>query len=131
MASQSSIAKKILMALSGFFLLVFLLQHFLINFLSVINPYMFNEVSHFMGTNPMVQFALQPVLMFGILFHFIWGFYLEIQNKNARPIKYNGGSNTGGTWVSKNMIISGAVILLFLGMHLYDFWLHEMTVKYA
>ena len=67
--SKSSIGKKILMALSGFFLLIFLLQHMVINMLSVLSPDMFNEVSHFMGTNPMVQFALQPVLAFGVLFH--------------------------------------------------------------
>jgi succinate dehydrogenase / fumarate reductase cytochrome b subunit len=85
---KTSIARKIAMALSGFFLMVFLLQHLAINFLSVIDAGMFNEISHFMGTNPLIQFFLQPVLILGVLFHFIMGFVLEIQNRNARPQNY-------------------------------------------
>ena len=66
------------MALSGFFLMFFLLQHFAINFLSVISPDMFNKTSHFMGTNFAVQFFLQPILLFGVVFHLVMGIYLEI-----------------------------------------------------
>lgn len=100
--------------------------------MSVFSPDLFNELSHFMGTNPVVQIGLQPVLIFGVLFHFIMGFYLEIQNKKARPVKYamyKGKANA--SWMSRNMIISGLVILAFLGLHFYDFWIHEMTVKYV
>ena len=61
--SSTSVGKKVLMALSGFFLMFFLLQHLLINMLSVISVDAFNEVSEFMGTNPLIQFALQPVLL--------------------------------------------------------------------
>ena len=129
---SSSIVRKFAMALSGFFLLFFLLQHMSINMLSVFNPPdVFNEVSHFMGYNPVVQFALQPVLMFGVIFHLGMGIYLESQNRAARPIKYamnKGEANS--TWMSRNMIITGIMIMLFLGLHLYDFWVHEMTVKY-
>ena len=39
--------------------------------------------------------------------------------------------NANSQWVSRNMIISGLVVLAFLGLHLYDFWLHEMNVKYV
>ena len=69
--SKSSVGRKILMALSGFFLLFFLLQHFVINFLSVISPNAFNEASYFMGTNPFIQYLMQPVLLFGVIFHLI------------------------------------------------------------
>ena len=129
---SSSIGKKVAMALSAFFLLFFLLQHLTINMLSVVSQDAFNETSHFMGTNPLVQFVLQPVLMFGVIFHLVMGFVLEIQNRAARPIKYamnKGAANS--TWMSRNMIISGITIMLFMALHLYDFWVHEMTVKYA
>lgn len=119
------------MALSGFFLMFFLLQHFTINILSIVNPDAFNEVSQFMGTNFLVQAVLQPVLMFGIIFHFVMAFILEIQNRKARPIGYFAASTSGGKKVSKNMIYSGIAILLFMGLHLYDFWVHEMIVKYG
>ena len=77
---KSSIGRKIAMALSGLFLVVFLLQHFIINFTSVIDPKIFNAFSHFMGTNPLVQFVLQPILIVGVLFHFIMAWAQTICN---------------------------------------------------
>ena len=129
---KSSIAKKVAMALSGIFLMVFLAQHFFINMTSVFSPDTFNSISHFMGNNPLVQYVIQPILIFGVVFHFIMGFVLEIKNKSARPIPYaknNGAANS--SWPSRNMIYSGVVILAFLGLHSYDFWLPEMVYKYV
>lgn len=129
--STSSVGRKILMALSGFFLLFFLLQHFVINFLSVLSAGAFNEVSHFMGTNPFIQYLLQPVLLFGVLFHLGMGIRLDLQNKKARPIKYamnKPGENA--SWMSRNMIITGIMIMLFLGLHFYDFWIPEIKDKF-
>ncbi|KYG78723.1 succinate dehydrogenase cytochrome b subunit [Roseivirga echinicomitans] len=127
----SSIGRKYAMALSALFLVVFLLQHFIINFTSVLSEETFNEISHFMGTNVLVQFGLQPVLIFGVIYHFVMGFVLEIQNRNARAIKYamNKGSENS-TWFSRNMIFSGLVILGFIGLHFYDFWIPEISHKY-
>ena len=128
---KSSVAKKFAMALSGLFLVLFLAQHFTINLTSVIAPDVFNELSHFMGTNFLVQAILQPVLIFGVVFHFIMGFVLEIHNRKARSINYvnyNGSANS--SWMSRNMIYSGAVILAFLALHFYDFWVPELVHKY-
>lgn len=128
---KSSIGRKVAMALSAFFLMVFLLQHFLINILSVFSADAFNEASHFMGTNPLIQFVMQPILIFGVVFHFVMGFVLEIKNKKARQIPYvrnNGAANS--TWMSRNMIYSGAAILAFMVLHFIDFWIPEMNHKY-
>ncbi|WP_334056413.1 succinate dehydrogenase cytochrome b subunit [Polaribacter sp. P097] len=128
---KSSIGKKVSMALSAFFLMVFLLQHLSINMMSVFSADLFNEVSHFMGTNPVVQFALQPILIFGVVFHFIMGFILEIQNRNARNVSYaqnNGSANS--SWMSRNMIWSGAAILAFIILHFIDFWFPEINTKF-
>lgn len=129
---KSSIGRKIAMALSALFLLIFLLQHLVINLLSVISPEAFNEASHFMGTNPLIQFLMQPILMFGVLFHLITGFILEAKNRSARPVKYaynKPGENS--TWMSRNMLITGVMILLFVVVHLNDFWVHEVGVKFC
>ncbi|MEP5611250.1 MAG: succinate dehydrogenase cytochrome b subunit [Cyclobacteriaceae bacterium] len=128
---SSSIGRKYAMALSALFLIIFLLQHFTINVISTFSEETFNEISHFMGTNPLVQFALQPVLIFGVVFHFIMGFVLEIKNRNSREINYavNKGS-ANSTWTSRNMIWSGLFILFFLGFHFYDFWIPEINYKY-
>jgi succinate dehydrogenase / fumarate reductase, cytochrome b subunit len=129
--NKTSVGKKILMALSGFFLLFFLLQHFAINFLSVISEDMFNNVSHFMGTNPLVQFLLQPVLLFGVIFHLAMGIVLDAKNKSARPVKYQMNSaSANSSWMSRNMIITGLMILAFLCLHFYDFWFPEIKTKY-
>lgn len=129
---KSSIARKVAMALSGLFLVIFLAQHFFINLTSVCNADTFNELSHFMGTNPLIQYVMQPVLIFGVVFHFIMGFVLETKNRNARSIgyvKYDGNANS--TWMSRNMIYSGGFILIFLVIHFIDFWIPEIDIKFV
>ena len=129
--SKSSVGKKILMALSGFFLLLFLFQHFIINLLSIISADAFNNVSFFMGTKPIVQFAIQPILLFGVVFHLIMGITLELKNKAARPIQYAMNKpNENSSWMSRNMVITGIMVLLFLGLHFYDFWIPEIKTKF-
>ena len=128
---STSIGKKFAMAISAIFLMIFLLQHFIINITSVFSEDIFNMLSHFMGTNFLVQFILQPILIAGVLFHFIMGFYLEIQNRKAAKYEYQkekGSANS--TWMSRNMITSGLVILAFLVLHFIDFWVPEMNYKY-
>ena len=128
---KSSLARKYAMAISGLFLVVFLMQHFIINLTSVFNKDVFNEISHFMGNNPLVQFVLQPVLIFGVIFHFIMGIVLDLKNRSARYQNYaqnNGSANS--SWMSRNMIWSGITILSFLVLHFIDFWFPEMNYKY-
>jgi succinate dehydrogenase / fumarate reductase cytochrome b subunit len=128
----STIFKKASMAISGLFLIIFLLQHFAINITSVFSGDLFNQLSHFMGTNPLVQFVLQPILIFGVIFHFVMGFVLDIINKRARGRRYKiYKGNSNASWVSRNMIISGSTVLAFLVLHFYDFWIPEMDYKYV
>jgi succinate dehydrogenase / fumarate reductase cytochrome b subunit len=120
------------MALSAFFLMFFLIIHLAVNVTSLFSEEVFNQLSHFMGTNPLIQFALQPVLIFGVVFHFIMGFVLELKNRKAVGIKYtqnNGGANS--TWMSRNMIYSGLAILAFIVLHFIDFWFPELNTKYV
>jgi succinate dehydrogenase / fumarate reductase cytochrome b subunit len=129
--SNSSIGRKVVMALSGAFLMLFLLQHFVINSLSLISPDSFNEVSQFMGTNPLVQYLIQPLLIFGVLFHLGMGINLELKNRAARPISYVVNKpSENASWMSRNMIITGIMIMLFLGLHFYDFWVPEINTKF-
>lgn len=129
--TSSTIGRKYAMALSAMFLLIFLIMHLSVNLLSICSPSAFNAASEFMGYNPLIQFLMQPILGFAVVFHFVMGFVLELKNRSARPVKYavNQGS-ANSTWMSRNMIISGLVVLAFLGLHLYDFWWHEINFKY-
>ena len=128
---NSSIGRKVAMALSAFFLMFFLIIHLTVNLTSLFSQEVFNEFSHFMGTNPLIQFALQPVLILGVVFHFVMGFILEYRNIRAIGVSY--AKNKGrenSTWMSRNMIYSGLVILAFLVLHFIDFWLPELNTKY-
>lgn len=129
---SSSIARKVAMALSALFLIIFLIIHLAVNITSLFSEQLFNHLSHFMGTNPLIQFALQPVLIIGVVFHFVMGFVLELRNKKARNVKYakfNGAASA--TWMSRNMVFSGGVILLFIFLHFVDFWIPEINTKYV
>ena len=129
---KSSIGRKVAMALSAFFLMFFLIMHVSINLLSVFSEEAFNNVSHFMGTNILVQFVMQPILIFGVVFHFVMGFVLEYKNKKAIGVTYaknNGAANS--TWMSRNMHLSGVVILAFIILHFIDFWIPELNIKYV
>ena len=65
--TQSTIGRKFLMALSAMFLLIFLVIHLSINLISVFSEEGFNAASEFMGSNPLIQFAMQPVLFAGVI----------------------------------------------------------------
>ncbi|MBW7869031.1 MAG: succinate dehydrogenase cytochrome b subunit [Brumimicrobium sp.] len=128
---KSSIGRKVAMSLSAIFLMIFLLQHLAINITAAWSPELFNELSHFMGYNPLVQYIAQPILVFAVVFHFVTGIILERKNHAARPIKYakyNGAANS--SWFSRHMGPTGLVILVFLGLHLYDFFFPEINSKY-
>lgn len=130
--TSSTIGRKYAMALSAIFLLIFLVMHLTVNLLSVFGETAYNNASQFMGYNPIIQFVMQPILLFAVIFHFVMGFVLEVKNNKARPVKYaTNNPSKNSSWMSRNMIISGAVILAFLALHLYDFWLHEMNYKYV
>ncbi|MDH3322069.1 MAG: succinate dehydrogenase cytochrome b subunit [Flavobacteriaceae bacterium] len=120
--TSSSLGRKIVMSLSGFFLIIFLLVHLGINLTLFAGADTFNAASHFMATNPLIQ-VMQYVLAAGFIFHIVMGIKLELQNRASRPVKYaknNAAANSG--WASRNMIVTGILVLLFLVLHLKDFF---------
>lgn len=119
---SSSLGRKIVMSLSGFFLITFLLVHLGVNLTLFIGADTFNGASHFMATNPLIQ-VMQYVLAAGFIVHIVMGIRLELKNRASRPIKYsknNAAANSG--WTSRNMIYTGFLVLLFLVLHLKDFF---------
>ena len=111
------------MALLGFFLMVFLLVHLGVNLLLLSsNPDLFNEASHFMATNPVIQ-VMQYVLALGFIFHIFLGIILTIQNNAARPQGYiNNNPGANSSIESRTMIYTGILILLFLIIHMRNFF---------
>src|ERR1044072_2501669 len=120
----SSIGKKIVMALTGIFLILFLIVHVGLNACIWVpdNGETFNKAAHFMGAM-IVPRILEIGLFAGFFLHIIQGYILEAQNRKKRNQGYaiNYG-NRGSKWYSRSMGILGTLILLFLIMHIYHFW---------
>lgn len=123
-AFSSSIGKKLIMGITGLFLISFLLVHCFINSLIFVNDggLTFNMGAHFMGTNWIIR-AMEIVLFAGLLAHIFQGFRLWAQNRAARPERYavnNGAANS--KWYSRSMGLLGTLLLIFLIVHISKFW---------
>ena len=118
----SSIGKKLLMSLAGIFLIVFLLVHMGLNLVVLKNPDVFNKVAHFMSTNILIK-IFEIILFGGFLLHIIYALILQIQNWIARPKRYNKANYSNTSFFSKFVIHTAAIILVFLVIHIMDFYL--------
>jgi succinate dehydrogenase / fumarate reductase, cytochrome b subunit len=118
----ASISKKLVMALAGFFLLIYLPLHLYINLMLLkSDPVPFNAAAHFMATFPVIK-ILEVVLMAAILMHIIWGIYVQIQNWLARPVAYVSVNKSETSFFSRFMIWTGAVTMIFIVIHFFNFY---------
>jgi succinate dehydrogenase / fumarate reductase cytochrome b subunit len=112
------------MALSGLFLMLFFTAFFY-QYDFGFSADTFNSISHFMGNNPLVQFVIQILI---VIFHFIMGFVLDFKNRcKTNQIHNNGAASS--PWASRNMIVSGSVVLAFLALHFYDFGFQKWFIN--
>lgn len=122
-ALNSSIGKKILMAVTGVCLMLFLIIH-LINNLSLFGgPRLFNTVvKNLDAIKPLVR-VIEVILVLIFVFHIYDGIRLWYENKKARPVKYKINASSENTDIfSRTMIWSGSIIFIFLVIHLRTFW---------
>jgi succinate dehydrogenase / fumarate reductase, cytochrome b subunit len=120
----SSVGKKLVMAITGLFLITFLVIHVGLNacIFANDNGEMFNVAAHFMGSHWVIR-AMEFVLFGGFLVHIIQGFVLEFKNRSRRKQKYAIDlGNRGSKWYSRSMGLLGTLLLLFLIMHIGHFW---------
>lgn len=120
----SSIGKKIVVALTGLFLTLFLVVHLIGNLQLLKNDggEAFNHYSEFMGHNPLIQTISKLNFAF-ILGHAFWGIYLAFKNRAARPTRYavnKPGANSH--WASRNMALLGTIVFVFIAIHLVNFY---------
>ncbi len=124
---SSTLGRKLIMGLTGLFLILFLTGHVSGNLLLFKGDdgQAFNIYAKFMTTNPAVK-ILSYLTYISIIGHVIWSIWLTRQNKAARPVGYaESKASTNSTWSSRNMGILGTIILIFLVVHLQGFW-YEM-----
>ena len=127
----SSITKKLIMSISGLFLIIFMLLHMTINFFSVIDTFkgtygsadgLFLAGCEFMAL-PIVTIMV-PVLAAGFLVHIVYAFILSYGNYKARGTERYAVANKtkAESWAAKNMLVLGVVVLGVVAFHLNHFW---------
>ena len=120
---DSSIGRKLIMSITGVFLVLFLLFHSCMNIVVIISPESYNAICAFLGAN---WYALvgTSVLAAGFVAHILYALFLSYQNLVARGSQRYAvtSSQKGVSWASRNMLILGTVIFGFLALHMYNFW---------
>jgi succinate dehydrogenase / fumarate reductase, cytochrome b subunit len=123
----SSIGRKIIMALTGLFLSLFLVIHLVGNLQLFVNDggMAFNTYAYAMAHNPLIQIAGWATKAI-ILLHAFQGLLLWSKNRKAKGAKYAGGNGKSSTWASRNMAFLGTVLLVFIIVHLANFWVKKV-----
>jgi len=134
----SSVGKKLVMGLTGLFLISFLVIHVglnscIFNDLSFFDPAddgkMFNKAAHFMGASVVIR-ILEIGLFVGFIIHIVQGYVLEVQNRATRSVGYQVKMGSRGTtWYAKSMGLLGTLLLLFLIMHISHFWIPSRVTQ--
>lgn len=121
---KSSLGKKLVMGITGLFLVSFLMVHCFLNALIFINDggETFNLGAEFMAKNWLIR-TMEIVLFGGLLWHIIQAAILTRQNKKARPVAYAvSNPSANSKWYSRSMGLLGTILLIFLILHLRHFW---------
>jgi succinate dehydrogenase / fumarate reductase cytochrome b subunit len=119
----SSPGRKLVMSLTGLFLILFLIVHLAGNLqlLKDDGGEAFNIYANFMTHHPVIK-LISFGLYFFILVHSVQGIVIAIQNYRARPKKYAVATYPTASLISKQMALLGILVFAFLGIHLKDFW---------
>ncbi len=119
----SSIGRKLIMSLTGLFLIQFLLVHLIGNLQLLYHDQgeKFNLYADFMTSNPVIK-TVSILLYTGILLHAIQGLLIWRQNVKSRKVRYAVSKNPNVGFAAKNMGWLGTIILVFLILHLWQFW---------
>ncbi|MCD8165453.1 MAG: succinate dehydrogenase cytochrome b subunit [Bacteroides sp.] len=121
--SNSSVGRKVVMSVSGLFLILFLTFHMAINLVAVFSTEAYNLVCMFLGAR-WYALAGSAVLALGFLVHIVYAFWLTLQNRRARGSERYAVTVKPKTveWASQNMLVLGIIVLLGLGLHFSQFW---------
>jgi succinate dehydrogenase / fumarate reductase cytochrome b subunit len=130
---SSSIGKKFIMGITGLFLISFLIVHVSLNSAIFLNDggVTFNAGANFMAHNPVIR-IVEIGLFAGLILHIVQALVLTLENKKARPVAYqvvNGSANS--SWSSRSMGLLGSLLLLFLVVHLANFWLPTKVAVFS
>jgi succinate dehydrogenase / fumarate reductase cytochrome b subunit len=120
---NSSLGKKLIMALTGLFLCTFIIVHVGGNLLlfSHDNGFGFNVYANFLTHFPPIE-VVAYILYLSILVHALYALILTVKNRKSRPVGYAVQPKSDASWSSKNMGLLGSILFLFIVIHMGDFW---------
>lgn len=128
--TSSSIGRKLVMAVTGACLVLFVTFHCLMNAVAIACPAAYNVICEFLGAN---WYALAASAGLALLFviHIFYAVWLTLQNRKARGADRYAVSVKPATveWSSQNMLVLGIVILAFLVVHMVQFWAKMQLVE--
>ena len=121
--TNSSLGRKLVMSISGCFLVLFILFHMSMNIAAIFSADAYNMICGFLGAS-WYALAGTAVLALGVFVHFAYAFWLTWQNRKARGnVRYAVTvTEKGVSWASKNMLLLGVIVILGLLLHLSHFW---------
>lgn len=140
---KTSVGRKNLMAVTGLFIIFFLIIHLVGNLILVIpstffpiefwgdveNTHdMYNAYSHFLVHFWPVTFVAW-ILYAAIIIHVIDALLITLQNRKSSGEKYQVTNNSTSIWYSRNMGVLGTVIGVFIVLHMAQFWLPYKVLK--
>ena len=127
---DSSIGRKLIMSITGVFLVLFLLFHSCMNIVVIISPAGYNAICGFLGAN-WYALAGTAILAAGFVIHILYALLLSYQNLRARGQERYAVKNNQKSveWSSQNMFVLGLIVFGFLALHLYNFWYKMQFVE--
>ncbi len=121
--SKSSVGRKVVMSVSGAALVLFLLFHMSMNLVAIFSAEGYNMICEFLGANWYALVATAGLAALVVL-HFVYAFILTMQNRKARGSQRYAVAERpkGVSWASQNMLVLGIIVILGMGLHLFNFW---------
>ena len=121
--SNSSVGRKVVMSVTGAALVLFLLFHMSMNLVAIISTDGYNAICEFLGANWYALVGTAGLAALVVL-HFVYAFILTLQNRKARGSQRYAVSERpkNVTWASQNMLVLGIIVVLGIGLHLFNFW---------
>lgn len=128
--ARSSLGRKYLMAISGVLLFLFVIVHMLGNLQVFLGPESLNAYGAFLKSKPGLLWSMRLILLVIVVFHIVTGIQLALQNRRARPVRYANSKPPYASLASRTVLISGLIILSFVGYHLMQFTLGVTNPEY-
>ncbi len=124
--TMGSVGSKVVMAVTGLGLWVFIVGHLAGNLLAYVGHDIFNHYAETLQGNPLLLWGTRTAMLIGMPLHFATAYRTWALNRAARPVPYAYENKSPARLAAKSMILSGSVVLAFFIFHLAHFTLHQV-----